>query len=316
MPSTTISKMRRDVVVLWGLPNDGPLERVYRHLQLRNVPTLLIDQQDVLNCSFVLSIDSEVTGTIHTPHFSLETDNVRAIYVRPYDIRQSGILEDCDPAGDEWKRASYFEDTMFLWSEIANACVINPPSKSASNNSKPYQMELIRRCGLRVPETILTTDPQRVREYRRSREKIIYKSISCQRSIVAELRADDDQRIDDVRWCPTQFQEYIEGIDYRIHVLGNNIFASKINSSSADYRYADDTHIESVTLADDIREKCFLLTKNLGLHFSGIDLRQSSDGEWCCFEVNPSPGYTYFEDSDEQPISNALAEYFAQSLCW
>ncbi len=306
--------MTSDVVVLWGLRNDGPLDRVYRHLQLAEVPVLVVDQQDVFGCTLDLAVADRVGGMLRTPHFSLDIDRVGALYVRPYDLRQSGILDDCDPAGEESRQAARFEESMYAWAEIAACRVISRPSAAGSNNSKPYQMALIRQCGFRVPDTILTTDPRQARDYFRDRKRVIYKSISSQRSIVAELTDQDDHRFDDVKWCPTQFQEYVEGVDHRVHVLGERLFVSRIRSDSADYRYDGDTRIETVELPDDVADKCLALSKSLGLAFSGIDLRLSPDGSWTCFEVNPSPGYTYFENAEQQPISAALAKYLAQSL--
>lgn len=48
-------------------------------------------------------------------------------------------------------------------------------------------------------------------------------------------------------------------------------------------------------------------TRELGLNFSGVDLRRSDDGEWFCFEINPSPGFTYFDR--ENRVCDALARY-------
>ena len=42
---------------------------------------------------------------------------------------------------------------------------------------------------------------------------------------------------------------------------------------------------------------------------AGIDLKETPDGEWCCFEVNPCPGFIFFERHTGQPISLALAEF-------
>ena len=47
------------------------------------------------------------------------------------------------------------------------------------------------------------------------------------------------------------------------------------------------------------------------LDFAGIDLRITPDGETYCFEVNPSPAYSAFEEATGQPISLALARYLA-----
>jgi glutathione synthase/RimK-type ligase-like ATP-grasp enzyme len=302
------------MIVLWGLPNDGPISRVHDILLQKNIPTLFIDQQDELDYTFEMTFDSDkVSGVICSPYSSVKIEDVHAIYLRPYDLRQLGMFERCDSTDEAWMRAAYFEDTMLLWSEITNVLVINKPSFGGSNASKPYQLELIRQCGLKVPATILTTIPQEVKDFRLKYGRVIYKSISCQRSIVAELDNSDDERLKDVTWCPTQFQEYINGIDYRVHILEERIFVSKILSSATDYRYGGDAQIELVTLPSNIEEKCFHLTRSLGLHFAGIDLRQSYDGEWYCFEVNPSPGYTYYEDVNDRSISHALVEYLARS---
>jgi len=49
----------------------------------------------------------------------------------------------------------------------------------------------------------------------------------------------------------------------------------------------------------------------MGLPVAGIDLRCTPDGIWYCFEVNPSPGFTYFQDETNQPIAEAIARLLA-----
>jgi glutathione synthase/RimK-type ligase-like ATP-grasp enzyme len=51
--------------------------------------------------------------------------------------------------------------------------------------------------------------------------------------------------------------------------------------------------------------------QGLGLAFSGIDLRIAPDRSVYCFEVNPSPVYSYYESHTGQAISLALARYVA-----
>ena len=46
---------------------------------------------------------------------------------------------------------------------------------------------------------------------------------------------------------------------------------------------------------------------SLGLVLSGIDLRRTPDGEYYCFEINPSPGFIFYERMTGQPISEAVA---------
>ena len=49
---------------------------------------------------------------------------------------------------------------------------------------------------------------------------------------------------------------------------------------------------------------------------AALDLRRTPDGEWYCFEVNPSPGFTYYESNTGQPIAAAIAGLLtAAALC-
>jgi hypothetical protein len=45
---------------------------------------------------------------------------------------------------------------------------------------------------------------------------------------------------------------------------------------------------------------------------AGVDLRRTVDGRWYCFEVNPSPGFTYYQDATGQPLAEAMAELLAE----
>jgi hypothetical protein len=48
-----------------------------------------------------------------------------------------------------------------------------------------------------------------------------------------------------------------------------------------------------------------------GLAIAGIDLKVTRDNRVYCFEVNPSPAYSYYESNTGQPISSAVADYLA-----
>jgi glutathione synthase/RimK-type ligase-like ATP-grasp enzyme len=181
----------------------------------------------------------------------------------------------------------------------------------ASNGSKPYQATLIAAQGFHVPDTLITTDPQAAREFWEYHDEVIYKSVSGVRSIVTRMTTEHSARLPDVRWCPTQFQEFIAGEDYRVHVVGEEIYACRIISAATDYRYARtqgaDLQIVPSQLPEDVARASRLLAHSLELVVAGVDLRRTPEGEWYCFEVNPSPGFTFYQESTKQPIDQAIA---------
>lgn len=138
----------------------------------------------------------------------------------------------------EWRHALGVEDTILSWAASTSIFVVNRPSAVAGNASKPYQLAQLCSLGFVVPETLITTGPEAVKAYVEEHGTVIFTSISGMRSIVSRLTLRDMQRIDDVTSCPTQFQEYIPGVDYRLHVLGEKVFACEILSRADDCRYA------------------------------------------------------------------------------
>jgi glutathione synthase/RimK-type ligase-like ATP-grasp enzyme len=169
--------------------------------------------------------------------------------------------------------------------------------------------------GLRVPETLITNDPDAVMAFHREHGTLIYKSMSGIRSIVRALDEDDAARLELIRWCPVQFQALVPGIDVRVHVVDGDVHATEIISDILDYRYASRSGgsavLRAVELPRDTADKCIALARGLGLPFAGIDLKITPNDEVFCFEVNPCPAFSYFEANTGQPIARSVARYLA-----
>jgi glutathione synthase/RimK-type ligase-like ATP-grasp enzyme len=261
-------------------------------------------------------VDGQVGGLLRTGAGTHPLPEIRGVYVRLMDDRHLPEVSGLAPDAPERAVCRALNDALVRWLELTPARVINRSGPQASNGSKPYQAQLIARAGLRVPETLVTTDPEAVIDFRARHGRLVYKSISGVRSIVRELGDDDLARLDAIRWCPTQFQAYVEGTDVRAHCIGGEVFATAIHATATDYRYArhdgEVAELEAIELPDELAERCVRLTADLGLEFSGLDLRVGPDGgEPWCFEANPSPAFSYYEDGAGQPIARAIARRLA-----
>ena len=92
----------------------------------------------------------------------------------------------------------------------------------AGNNSKPYQLEQIRRQGWSTPETLITTDPEAARDFWERHGNVIYKSVSGIRSRVSRLGPEHRERFTDIGSCPTQFQD-----TFRAAIIGSTSWRTK-----------------------------------------------------------------------------------------
>jgi glutathione synthase/RimK-type ligase-like ATP-grasp enzyme len=303
------------VILLWGLSGDDPLESVAAALGDLPIPFRRLDQRAILDVSVEMRIGERLSGTVHAPGGQIDLDDVEALYVRVYDARR---LPAVAAAGAEaLPRIEATETALWSWADDTGARVVNRPSAMASNNSKPYQAALIQAQGFAVPETLITTDADAARHFWQEHRAVIYKSTSGVRSVVARLTSVHLDRLDDLRWCPTQLQAWIPGRDFRAHVVGAEVFAVEVISSADDYRYASQqgssVTLRACELPHEVEDRCRRTSAALGLALAGLDLRQSPGGEWYCFEVNPSPCFTYYESHTGQPIAAALARFLAGS---
>ena len=203
--------------------------------------------------------------------------------------------------------------SLWEFAESLPVLVVNRRQASHTNMSKPYQQRLIAQYGFQVPRTLVTMVPEEARMfYDECQGRVIYKSISAERSIVKPLTPKDFPRLDQIRYCPVQLQEMIPGADLRIHTVGDRLFATEVRSDGADYRYAEredkQRTMRAVELEAGLQTRCLKLAEGLGLSLSGIDLRQTPSGAYYCFEVNTSPGFTFFENYTGQRIGDALAD--------
>ena len=303
------------MIVLWGLASDGPLASVRDALARSRAPSVFLDQRELAKATLSLTLDGSVRGTIESPGASVDLASVTAAYIRPYDVRQvlSASGTDDDPTCVH--RALELEDALGSWSEATPGLVVNRPSAMASNNSKPLQLAMIRAVGFDVPDTLVTTDATAALQFWERHGAVIYKSVSGVRSIVRKLGPEHRGRMKDVSHCPTQLQEYVAGTDFRVHVVGDEVYACEIESTADDYRYPErqraSVTFRASSVPGPIAELCRRVTASLNLVVSGVDLRRTPGGRWVAFEVNPSPGFTVYEEATGHPIAASIASLMA-----
>src|SRR5215216_3604094 len=228
---------RNSMILLWGHAADHALQAVYRSLYELGAKIAFYDQRHVLETEINLAVGTDVGGTLQVGDEQIDLGEVSAAYIRPFDSRWLSKIKSAGAGSAEGLHAVKIEDALLSWAEIAPAFIVNRPGAMAANTSKPYQAALIRAQGFEIPDTLITTDPQAVREFCEKHGSVIYKSVSAARSVVSRLRAEQLNCLDDISWCPTQFQQHIPGNDYRVHVVGDDLFSCEIVCSADDYRF-------------------------------------------------------------------------------
>lgn len=286
------------MILVWGSRSDSPVARVLDALSARGSEVVHLDESRLASARYDLVFEPSPRGWVEIEGRHVSVEEIAGAYVRPGE-----------PGSAAGRRASM---VFLALAASLPGIVLNPPAAGRSNGAKPYQLGLIARSGFDVPETLVTTDPEAARAFLRRHGRVVYKSLSGIRSIVATLEPGDEARLNGVRTGPVQLQKWIAGLDVRVHVVGERFFACAVRSAAADYRYAGTAaELSTYDLPPAIGDRLVALAHRMGLRLAGVDLRLAPDGAWICFEVNPSPGFTWYEDSTGQPIAAAIAEELA-----
>lgn len=309
------------MIVLCGIPSEPPLRAVIDAAERGGIAHTVLNQREAHRTDLtVYERHGRVDGVLRIRGTEVPLDSIRGVYLRltdqqtlPENRRRQGRWSSPSRAA---ARSCVLHSALVDWLETASCRVLNPVGCMASNMSKPYQAQRIMRVGFAVPATLVTSDPDAVRAFVRRYRRVVYKSSSSVRSVVQELRADKMQNLERIRLLPTQFQEYVGGMNIRVHVVGERVFATEIRTDAIDYRYAArdgaEVKVAACELRRDVADRCVVLSRALGLPLVGIDLIRTPQGEHFCLEANPSPAYTFYEEHTGQPIAEAIVQHLAK----
>jgi hypothetical protein len=308
-----------DVIVLCGIPSEPPLRLAIDAAARAGIDHLVVNQRHASTWELrVVTGADGIGGALLVGGTEHDLASVTGVYVRlasPEELPEVRGYGRRPPDPQVAARVLAFHSLLAMWLEGASCRVANRLSAGGSNLSKPYQAQLIAAAGLAVPDTLVTNDPSAAARFAEDHGEVVFKSVSSVRSIVRRLDGDRRDQLERVRRLPTQFQRLIPGTDVRVHVVGDEVFATEIVSEAVDYRYAgrdgQDASFQEVDLPAHVAAACRRAAVALELPFCGIDLRRSPDGSYTCFEVNPSPGYSYYQAHTGQPIAEALVAWLA-----
>lgn len=305
------------MILLTGIPSEPPVRLIIAAAEAARIPYLMLNQREMHLCELALKFkESRFSGLLKVQDVEYSLEEFSGIYLRMMDYNYLPEIKDniFNSLGEQQKYKSILiHHELMQWMAITECRIFNKPSDMLSNLSKPYQAQLIAQSGLKVPSHCITSNQKYLNDFSAGYQNLIFKSISSARSIVKTLDKSNSNQLNKIHFLPTQFQEQLEGQNIRVHVVGDVLFATKITSNVVDYRYASRDNETAELLAAElplpVQQSCFTLSGSLQLPLCGIDLFLTNAGEYYCFEVNPSPGYSYYQENTGQDIAGAMVRW-------
>ena len=142
----------------------------------------------------------------------------------------------------------YVNDQWYSWLEslqlLPNVVWINHPQRNDAMESKLRQLTLARQAGFSYSDTCVSNDSDTIKEFQRAHQgrncivKALYSPLIEEpdqdhfifTNELPEISEEDNEQI---RICPTIVQEsLVPKVDYRVTVVGNNVYAVRIESEA------------------------------------------------------------------------------------
>lgn len=246
-------------------------------------------------------------------HEEVAAAQISTVWYRHMSLESFGACSDfCDPlsaafANREWQWAlrDFNRSLCCFW--------VNAPDAVEATADWLLRVRWALDIGLDVPPTIMSNDPIQVREFYDACDGQIIAKVVSLHFLRAKgrlfdffgrhLRPDDLNLLDDVRYVPCIFQEYIpKGLEVCVTVVGDKVFAAEVQSQ-VNESSRDDYHRGSLKdipkamhhLPSDIEHKCWLLVRRMGLVYGVVDLILTRDGRYIFSEVNASGDWRWIE---------------------
>jgi glutathione synthase/RimK-type ligase-like ATP-grasp enzyme len=191
---------------------------------------------------------------------------------------------------------------------------------------KLRQLDAARDCGLVIPETLYTDDPEAARAFVARHGAVIAKlhepltqSMDGSGATVSTraLEPEDIEALDTLAACPMILQERVHKRgELRVAVVGQRVYAARIvfpgtdPDEVVDWRRMDRPwRWEAATLPEAARAALVATHAALGLNFGAVDLIERPDGALVFLETNPHGEWWMLQDAAGQDIIGGMADF-------
>ncbi len=197
-----------------------------------------------------------------------------------------------------------------------SAPMVNDWFAASRCENKAWQLARARRCGLVLPDTLLSNSPEGVRAFARRQPALITKMLSTHflpkggdrglgRMPTSAVGEDDLAALDGaLALAPAAFQRRVDKtLEVRAVTVGGRIFAAGTDTRRAaggevDWRQASAElmeRFEPVELPEELSAKLVRLHALLGLDYGGADLILDPELGWVFLETNPGGRWPWLQ---------------------
>lgn len=300
-------------VALVGAADDRQVRAVATELDARDTEWVVWNaDQWPGETPLSFEIAAGIRPTVEEP---VAIEELSSVYFRRVGFDPRGPEFDGDLAARPYSLVNQLREyrglilSILQYLETRGVPVVNSPQTMAIHTMKPYQLALFADADLPVPETLTTNDPTEVSGFVDRVGEVIYKPVAGggHAHLVTPTDLSPD-RLERIANAPVQFQERLEGTNYRVFVVDGEVVATaRILSDELDYRTGPH-EVEATDAPASVEDAAVRAVECLDLDFSGVDFVVGDDS-FGLLEANPSPMFATFDELAGTNVAGHLASF-------
>jgi glutathione synthase/RimK-type ligase-like ATP-grasp enzyme len=264
---------------------------------------------------------------LSTPKGETKADDIDSAWLRkPYGFGDVGFVESInDPVQRGLAAKEVTAMLSGLFALLNDRYWLNNPSSITRAQSKPYQLSLARKIGLKMPDSIITNDPATAKAFCRigptvfkplAETTLVYE----ERTLAVETTLLTDAHIsqlDLIKSQPVLLQACIDKhCELRVTYVDGKVFVARqelapnYSNNIIDWRSLQGTPDSSYVhgeLTSETTHKIRLLMQELDLRFGALDFAVDQDGNEFFLEVNPNGQWLGYTDKIGLPAAAEIA---------
>lgn len=320
---------RRRVILVVSNAADATADFFEDRLAASGVAHHRLNTEELARLAFSFSVDGRgaqfgASAIFSTGAGRISLDEIASIYYRrPVQPR----LPDGTPPGlADWMESEVRRAWGGLLASHPGIRWVNHPLAVSGASYKPEQLARAKRIGLAVPDTLITTDPQKAADFCTEHDwRVVAKPVG-HGEILGATAADDRivytnripreaaSRLGRVANCPTLLQcEILKDVDVRVTVVEREVVAVALHSQERPVSIIDcrrdnmaGMRYSLITLPAELASALADLVASYGLLYAAIDLVRDQDGRYWFLELNPAGQWAWLEQVADAPISAAI----------
>lgn len=202
-----------------------------------------------------------------------------------------------------------------LLNEFQGRWVSHPTATRLSEN-KLVQLRVAQRAGLRIPATLVSQEPARIRDFCSAHPGAIIKPVATPRNMELASTAVVSQELldneDVLALSASIYQECIPGHRHlRISVVGERCDGALIEAEALDWRMDLNVPFSPYPIDSDLEQRLRTTLYQLGLVMGIFDVKLIDDDEPVFLEVNPQGQFLFVEALCGLPLADTFADFLA-----